>query len=97
MKQGQEILLHQCKIFWQTKKGKSFVNYKKGREDSPFFLLTRAKKVLDINKHSESIETIRKTANLTSKAINIRVIKIFKTKVISRSSWYKEEDYDNEF
>lgn len=97
MKKGQEIFEHNCKIFWQTKKGKAFLNHKKGRESSPFIILTRAKNALDMNRHFQTIEYIRKIAKIPKTAINIRVLKIYKTKTISRSSWYKEENYGNEF
>jgi len=97
LKKGQEIFEHYCKIFWQTKKGNSFLNHNKGREISPFIILTRAKNLLDMNRHSDTIKYVRKIAKIPKTAINIRVVKIYKTKTISRSSWYKEEDYDNEF
>tara|TARA_R110001583_G_scaffold23353_4_gene86397 strand:+ start:12700 stop:12999 length:300 start_codon:yes stop_codon:yes gene_type:complete len=94
---GQDILEHRLKIFWQTKRGKSFLNHTRGSEERPIKVLTRAKVLIDINKSSKTIEYIRKISHIPKSAVNVRATKIFSTKKISESAWYKEKDYDNEF
>jgi len=94
---GQDILEYKVKIFWQTKRGKNFLNHTKGSELKPIIVLTRAKTLIHINKHNETIQYIRKIAAIPKTAVNVRAIKIFNVKKISESSWYKVKDYDNEF
>ena len=97
MVEYQEIYIHNCNVFWQTKRGKSFLNHRKGSQERPISIVTRAKNVLDINKSEATIEYIKKIMSLPKSVQNIRVIKIYNSKIISNSSHYKKTEYEKEF
>ena len=94
---GQVIYLHEAQVFWHTKLGKKLVANTKGTEEMPIKFVSRAKNTFDINRFSETMNSLQMALFGAKKVHNFRVIKLYSSKPISRSFAYLEKDYEQNF